>query len=221
MDAHPVKCPYQYIAIEGVIGVGKTSLCRLLAEHMDGICMLEDFESNPFILDFYRSPREFAFKTQLYFLISRFKQHLELPLPDLFRSTLMVDYIFQKDRIFATVNLDDDELDLYNTLWKAREPKIPVPDIVVYLQASTDHLLKRITLRGRSYEKNISREYLEALNNAYNDFFFHYSLAPVFIVNTDSIDFVANPRDLRDLIEKICEPRGGITFYHPGGKEWR
>jgi deoxyadenosine/deoxycytidine kinase len=215
-----IKSLYRYIAIEGVIGVGKTSLCRLLAERLNGVCMLEDFESNPFIQDFYRSPREFAFKTQLYFLISRFKQHMELPLPDLFRSTLIVDYIFQKDRIFATVNLDDDELDLYNTLWKVLEPKIPFPDIVVYLQASTDHLLKRITLRGRSYEKNISHEYLEALNNAYNDFFFHYSLAPVFIVNTDSIDFVANPRDLRDLIEKICEPRSGITFYHPGGKEW-
>ena len=221
MDALPVRCPYRYIAIEGVIGVGKTSLCRLLAEHLDGICMLEDFESNPFIQDFYRSPREYAFKAQLYFLISRFKQHMDMPLPDLFRSTLIVDYIFQKDRIFATVNLDDDELDLYNTLWKVLEPKIPVPDIVVYLQASTDHLLKRITLRGRSYEKNMSREYLEALNNAYNDFFFHYSLAPVFIVNTDNINFVTNSRDLGDLVEKIMEPRSGITFYHPGGKEWR
>lgn len=221
MDAYLGRSSYRYIAIEGVIGVGKTSLCRLLAEHLDGLCMLEDFESNPFIHDFYRSPREYAFKTQLFFLISRFKQHLELPLPDLFRSTLIVDYIFQKDRIFATVNLDDDEIELYNTLWKVLEPKIPVPDIVVYLQASTDHLLKRITLRGRSYEKNISREYLDALNNAYNDFFFHYSLAPVFIVNTDNIDFVANTSDLRDLIAKIMEPHSGIMFYHPGGKEWR
>jgi deoxyguanosine kinase len=221
MDMQPVRCPYRYIAIEGVIGVGKTSLSRLLAEHLNGISVLENFEANPFILDFYRSPREYAFKAQLYFLISRFKQHLELPLPDLFRSTLVVDYIFQKDRIFASVNLDDDELDLYNTLWKVLEPKISVPDVVVYLQASTDRLLKRITLRGRSYEKNMSRDYLEALNNAYNDFFFHYSLAPVFIVDTDGIDFVSNPRELRDLIEKICEPRSGITFYHPGGKEWR
>ncbi len=218
MDSVPFECPYHYIAIEGVIGVGKTSLCRLLAEHLNGICLLEDFDSNPFIRDFYRSPRDYAFKTQLYFLISRFKQHLELPLPDLFRSTLIVDYIFQKDRIFASVNLDDDELELYNTLWKVLEPKIPAPDIVVYLQASTEHMLNRIKLRGRSYERNISREYLEALNNAYNDFFFHYPLAPVFIVNTDNIDFVSNDRDLRDLIENIIEPHSGITFYHPGGK---
>ncbi len=218
MESTPFECPYRYIAIEGVIGVGKTSLCRLLAEHLNGICLLEDFDSNPFIRDFYRSPRDYAFKTQLFFLISRFKQHLELPLPDLFRSTLIVDYIFQKDRIFASVNLDDDELELYNTLWKVLEPKIPAPDIVVYLQASTEHMLNRIKLRGRSYEKNISREYLEALNNAYNDFFFHYPLAPVFIVNTDNIDFVSNERDLRDLIENIIEPHSGITFYHPGGK---
>ena len=218
MESTPFECPYRYIAIEGVIGVGKTSLCRLLAEHLNGICLLEDFDSNPFIRDFYRSPRDYAFKTQLYFLISRFKQHLELPLPDLFRSTLIVDYIFQKDRIFASVNLDDDELELYNTLWKVLEPKIPAPDIVVYLQASTEHMLNRIKLRGRSYERNISREYLEALNNAYNDFFFHYPLAPVFIVNTDNIDFVSNERDLRDLIENIIEPHSGITFYHPGGK---
>ncbi len=218
MDSGPLNCPYHYIAIEGVIGVGKTSLCRLLGERLGGYCLFEDFETNPFIQDFYRSPREYAFKTQLFFLVSRFKQHMELPPPDLFRSPLIVDYIFQKDRIFATVNLDDDELDLYDRIWKTLEPKIPAPDIVIYLQASTDHLLKRIMLRGRGYEKSVSRDYLEALNNAYNDFFFHYSLAPVFIVNTDGIDFVANPRELRDLIAKIIEPRSGITFYHPGGR---
>ena len=218
MDSGMLKCPYRYIAIEGVIGVGKTSLSRLLAEYLGGYCLLEDFESNPFIGDFYRSPREYAFKAQLYFLVSRFKQHMELPLPDLFRSPLIVDYIFQKDRIFATINLDDDELELYDNIWKALEPKIPAPDVVIYLQASTDHLLKRIMRRGRGYERGISREYLEALNNAYNDFFFHYSLAPVFIVNTDNIDFVSNPGDLSDLISKIMEPRGGITFYHPGGR---
>ncbi len=217
MGSDPLKCPYHHIAIEGVIGVGKTSLSRLMADYFGGYCLLEDFESNPFIPDFYRSPREYAFKTQLYFLVSRFKQHMELPLPDLFRSPLIVDYIFQKDRIFATVNLDDDELELYDGIWRVLEPKIPVPDIVIYLQASTDHLLKRITSRGRSYERAISREYLEALNNAYNEFFFHYSLAPVFIVNTDNINFVANPHDLHDLVNKIVTPRSGITFYHPGG----
>ncbi len=215
MGEQSVKCPYHYIAIEGVIGVGKTSLCKLLAEHFKGRCLLEDIESNPFIVDFYRSPREYAFKTQLFFLVSRFKQHLEMPLPDLFHSPLIVDYIFQKDRIFATVNLDDDELDLYNTVCNVLEPKLRSPELVVYLQASTGRLLDHIRKRGREYEKNISSEYLDALNNAYNDFFFHYSLAPVFIVNTDEIDFIESPVQLNDLAKKIAQPHKGINFYNP------
>jgi len=217
MKSGALNCPYDYIVIEGVIGVGKTSLCRLLSERLDGRCILEDFESNPFIEDFYRSPRENAFKTQLYFLISRFKKQLEMPLPDLFDSPVIVDYIFQKDRIFATVNLDDDEMELYNTIWNVLAPKVRPPDLVVYLQASTKRLLERIRKRGRSYEKNISHEYLEALNNAYNDFFFHYSDAPVFIINTDDIDFVESPEHLDDLVSRILIPRSGTYFYHPGG----
>ena len=211
------KNPYDYIVIEGVIGVGKTSLCSLLAERLGGRCILEDFESNPFIEEFYRLPRESAFKTQLFFLVSRFQKKLELPLPDLFDSPLIVDYIFNKDRIFAVVNLDDKELELYNTVWNVLAPKVRPPDLVVYLQSSTGKLLERIRKRGRSYEKNISQEYLEALNNAYNEFFFHYADAPVFIVNTDDIDFVESPGHLADLAAKIVEPHSGITFYHPGG----
>ena len=217
MDKSLVKCPYHYMAIEGVIGVGKTTLCKLLADRLGGRCLLEDFESNPFIEDFYRSPREYAFKTQLYFMVSRFKQHLEMPLPDLFHSPLIVDYIFQKDRIFATVNLDDDELELYNAVCNVLEPKLRSPALVIYLQASTDHLLRRIKKRGRDYEMNISKEYLEALNNAYNDFFFHYMPAPVFIVNTDEIDFVENSEYLNDLTIKIAQPHKGINFYNPKG----
>jgi len=217
MDKPSVKCPYHYMAIEGVIGVGKTTLCKLLADRLGGRCLLEDFESNPFIVDFYRSPREYAFKTQLYFMISRFKQHLEMPLPDLFHSPLIVDYIFQKDRIFATVNLDDDELELYNAVCNVLEAKLPSPDIVIYLQASTDHLLRRIKRRGRDYEMNISKEYLEALNNAYNDFFFHYMHAPVFIINTDEIDFLESYEHLDDLTAKIARPHKGINFYNPKG----
>ena len=212
-----MKNPHDYIVIEGVIGVGKTTLANLIAERLGGRCILEGVDSNPFIRDFYRSPRDFAFKTQLYFLISRFKKIMELPLPDLFDSPLVTDYIFQKDRIFATITLDDDELELYNTLWNVLAPKIRPPDLVVYLQASTKTLLDRIRKRGRSYEKHISVEYLEALNNAYNDFFFHYADSPVFIVNTDDIDFVRSPVHLSDLLTKICEPRSGTTFYHPGG----
>ena len=213
-----LTCPYHYIAIEGVIGVGKTSLCKLLADHFGGRCLLEDFEANPFIADFYRSPREYAFKTQLFFLISRFKQHIEIPPPDLFHSPLIVDYIFQKDRIFASVNLDDDEMELYNLVCGILETKVRVPDLVVYLQASTSRLLDRIRKRGRVYEKNMSTEYLEALNTAYNDFFFHYTSAPIFIINTDDIDFVESPGHLSDLMNNIMKPHTGITFYHPGGR---
>ncbi|MBT4485645.1 MAG: deoxynucleoside kinase [Candidatus Latescibacteria bacterium] len=211
------KCPYQYIVVEGVIGVGKTSLCKLLTERLGGRNILEDFESNPFIEDFYRSPRENAFKAQLYFLIYRFKKQMEIPPPDLFDSPLLVDYLFQKDRIFAVVNLNDDELELYNTIWEVLAPKVRNPDLVVYLQASTGKLLERIKKRNRSYEKNISFEYLEALNNAYNEMYFHYSAAPVFIVNTDDIDFIDSPDHLDDLAAKIVGPHSGINFYHPGG----
>ena len=172
---------------------------------------------NPFIEDFYRSPRENAFKTQLYFLIYRFKKQMEIPPPDLFDSPLLVDYLFQKDRIFAVVNLDDDELELYNTLWNVLAPKVRTPDLVVYLQASTGTLLQRIMERGRDYERNISQKYIEALNNSYNDFLFHYSMSPVFIVNTDDIDFVKSPEHFTDLVRKVVEPHSGISFYHPGG----
>ncbi len=216
-NTNTFECKYNYIVVEGVIGVGKTSLCKLLKEKLGGMSVLENFESNPFIRDFYKSQKEFAFKTQLFYLISRFKQHLELPLPDLFNSPLIVDYLFEKDRIFATVNLDDNELDLYNTLWEVLAPKIKPPQLVVYLQASTERLLRNIAKRNRDYEKNISREYLEALNTAYNDFFFHYSDAPVFIVNTDEIDFVESGEHLDDLVEKIVDNHSGITFYNPRG----
>ncbi|MFC1606329.1 deoxynucleoside kinase [Candidatus Latescibacterota bacterium] len=217
MSERTLQCPYHFIAIEGVIGVGKTSLCRLLAEKFGGRCFLEDFQSNPFIADFYRSPRDFAFKAQLFFLISRFQQHMEMPPPDMFHSPLIVDYIFQKDRIFASVNLDDNELGLYNLVCDVLEPRLRIPELVVYLQASTSQLLKRIRRRNREYEKSISTEYLEALNNAYNDFFFHYTQAPVFIVNTDEINFVDKPEQLDDLARNIAQHHSGITFYSPKG----
>jgi deoxyguanosine kinase len=209
--------PYSHIVIEGVIGVGKTSLCTRLAKDMGGTCVCEKFDENPFIEQFYKTPRAYAFKTQLFYLISRFKQNQELPFPDLFNSPLITDYLFQKDRIFASVNLDDRELELYNLVWSVLEPKVRVPDLVVYLQATTERLLKRIQKRGRDYERNISHEYLDALNTAYDDFFFHYTSAPVFIVNTNEINFVENLSDFDDLVERISEPRTGITFYNPKG----
>ncbi len=211
------EIPYSHIVIEGVIGVGKTSLCTRLAKALGGSYVLEKFDENPFIEQFYKSQRAFAFKTQLFYLISRFRQNQELPFPDLFNSPLIVDYLFQKDRIFASVNLDDRELELYDLVWSVLEPKVRVPDLIVYLQASTDRILKRIQKRGRDYERNISHEYLDALNTAYDDFFFHYTMAPVFIVNSNEINFVESMTDFDDLVARISEPRTGITFYNPKG----
>jgi deoxyadenosine/deoxycytidine kinase len=216
-NASKLESPYRYIAIEGVIGVGKTTLAGLLASMLDGREVLEDYKTNPFIEDFYRSHKTNAFKTQLFFLISRFKTQLELPQPDLFTKTIITDFVFHKDRIYASVNLDDNELELYDSIWKMLEPRVNPPDLVVYLQASTKTLTSRIKKRGRDYEKGITSEYLEVLNRAYNEFFFQYSLSPVFIVNTDDIDFVESPEHLQDLVQSIVKVHGGISFYHPKG----
>jgi deoxyguanosine kinase len=150
-------------------------------------------------------------------MISRFKQQLDMPQPDLFHAPVFADYIFQKDRIFASITLDDNELDLYNLVCGVMEPRVQAPELVVYLQASTARLHDRIKKRGRDYERNISSEYLDALNNAYNDFLFHYRAAPVFIVNTDDIDFVDSSGHFDDLAKAIAEPHTGITFYNPRG----
>jgi len=206
----------RHLAIEGVIGVGKTSLCSLLAPALNARLVLEQAEENPFLSKFYEERRTYAFQTQLWFLVQRYRQLSEAFVQqDLFHPVTMADYSFAKDRIFASVNLDDDELALYDTVARALSRDIPRPDLIVFLQASTDVLLKRISKRGRSYESRMDRRYLEALIEAYNHFFFHYTESPVLVINTSDIDFVDRPGDLDVLLEQIVRVKPGVNFFHP------
>jgi len=204
-----------YIVIEGVIGVGKTSLARLLAEKMDARLVLEEVEENPFLEDFYRDPCHYAFQTQLFFLLSRYRQQLEYPQQDLFQQKTISDYLFDKDKIFAYINLNEKELNLYERLWALLRQDIPRPDLVIYLQANTETLMHRIRERGRSFEREISSEYIQRLNEAYSYFFFHYTDSPLLVVNTAKIDFVHQPDDLADLLEQIRQPHTGTKYYVP------
>lgn len=211
-----------YLCIEGVIGAGKTSLCRLFEERFDARLVLEEVDENPFLSRFYSDRRSYAFQTQLWFLLSRYKQiSVMVAQQDLFHSMTISDYMFAKDRIFASMNLLDDELVLYNNIARVLETSIPRPDLVVYLQASTDVLLKRIEKRGRSFEFNMDRDYIDTLNQAYNHFFFHYTSTPLLIIDTNDIDFVNDIRDLEELVEQIVNAKIGTHFYHPLGSKNR
>lgn len=205
----------RYIAIEGVIGAGKTSLARMLARDLDARLNLEIVETNPFLPRFYENPRRYAFPTQIFFLLSRYTQQQEFLQQDLFHRTIVSDYIFAKDRIFANLNLDDEELVLYERVASALEGRVPVPDVVVYLQASVDVLMRRIERRGRDYERHIRRDYIESLNEAYNHFFFHHEETPLLVVNTSEMDFVRNPEHYRVLRRHIEEPFQGVQYYTP------
>lgn len=208
-----------YINIEGAIGAGKTSLAKTLAEKMDARLILEETEENPFLPDFYKDQRRYAFQAQLFFLLSRYKQQQELFAPDLFHKKVISDYFFDKDRIFASVTLDQREFYLYEKLLSILEKDVPKPDLVIYLQTSSEVLLKRIKERGRLYEKNIDSDYIKALNEAYNYYFFHYTKTPLLVVNTDRIDFVHNKKDLADLLALLKTPLSGTKYYVPmGGK---
>jgi len=204
-----------YIAIEGVIGVGKTSLAKLLAEKLSAKLILERFEENPFLEDFYHEPERYAFQTQLYFLLSRYKQQVELKQVDLFHNLLISDYMFAKDKLFANLNLNEKELTLYERIANLLEREIPTPDLVVFLQASTDRLMVNIQQRARDYEREIAREYIESLNQIYNEFFFRYQKSPLIILNTNEIDFVHNPADLDELVRIIRQPVSGTVYYQP------
>jgi len=208
--------PAYYIAVEGVIGVGKTSLANILAEKLNGRLVLETFETNPFLSDFYRDRERYAFQTQLFFLLSRYRQQMELMQTDIFHKNLITDYLFIKDKLFAYLNLSEAELQLYDQLLTLLIREIPRPDLVIYLQADTERLLKNITKRGRSYEKKMDSKYIEDLNQMYNNYFFRYSETPLLIINTTEIDFVNNPDDLEKILGYIQQPPAGTRLYHPG-----
>ena len=204
-----------YIAVEGPIGVGKTSLVKLIAEKLDARTILEQFEENPFLTDFYDDPERFAFQTQLFFLLQRYQQQQELRQVDIFHNLLVTDYMFVKDRLFASLNLNEKEMVLYETVANLLERNVINPDLVIYLQADTDTLLKNISKRKRSFEKNMSRDYIDALNQVYNEYFFRYQDSPLLIINTNNIDFVNKKKDLEEIIAVVRQPITGTKFFNP------
>lgn len=206
----------RYIAIEGVIGAGKTTLARMLGELLDAKVVLERFEENPFLKDFYKDPDRYAFQTQIFFLLTRYKQQRELAQADLFHRFLVTDYIFEKDKIFAYLNLQDEELKLYETLVSSIQHNIVNPDLVVYLQSSVQRLMANIRQRGRDFEANMQESYIRDLNEAYNYFFFRYRTTPLLIVNSTELDFVANREHFEDLVRAILRPvRAAVEYYNP------
>ena len=204
-----------YIAIEGPIGVGKTSLAQLLSKELGARLVLEDFEDNPFLPDFYNDPERFGFQTQLFFLLQRYRQQQDLRQVDMFQKLLITDYMFVKDRLFASLNLGDKEMQLYDTVASLLERNIIRPDIVIYLQADTNVLMKNIEKRGRNMEKNVTWEYIDALNQVYTEYFFRYQDTPLVIINTNNIDFVENENDLKEVIDYIRQPVSGTKFFNP------
>jgi deoxyadenosine/deoxycytidine kinase len=206
---------YQYIVIEGVIGAGKTTLAKMISGKFQGKFLPEQHEENPFLKDFYRDPKQFAFPTQLFFLLNRYKQQQEVPQRELFHSLLISDYLFHKDRIFASLTLEDRELFLYDKVASMLEQDIPKPDIVLYLQSNTSRLMANIAKRGRDYEKHMSEDYIRSLNEAYNRFFFNYTESPLLIINSTTIDFVQNPRDFEELLAQLKRPISGTEYYSP------
>jgi deoxyguanosine kinase len=205
----------RYLVIEGVIGAGKTSLSRMLSERLSAQLVLEEVEENPFLKDFYRDRARFAFQTQMHFLFSRYQQQRDLRQTDLFSEKLIADYLFQKDRIFASLNLADRELALYERLVGWLELDVVKPDIVVYLQAHPDTLMERIARRNRPFEKDMDKDYIAKLNDAYNHYFFHYTDTPLLVVNTNAIDFVNEPDDYEDLVRRILSHSQGTMYYTP------
>ena len=210
----------RHIAIEGVIGAGKTTLAKLLSDRLSAKLVLEKFDENPFLPKFYEDADRFAFQTQIFFLLSRYKQQQELFQADLFHRFLITDYIFEKDKIFAYLNLEDDELKLYENVMNAVEHTVPVPDLVVYIQSNAARLMTNIKVRGRPFERSMSEQYIRDLNEAYNYFFFRYKAAPLLIVNASQIDFVRNTHELEDLMYEIFRPdKAPVEYYNPAGMQ--
>ncbi|MGD8781853.1 MAG: deoxynucleoside kinase [Ignavibacteria bacterium] len=206
----------KYIAIEGVIGAGKTSLARLISERLGAKLILEQFAENPFLEKFYEERRIYAFQTQMFFLVNRFKQQDQLKQEDLFTEYTVSDYIFDKDKVFAYLNLSSDEIKLYESIFPLLERDIRKPDLVVFLQSTVDRLMYNIKSRDRKIEKSITRSYIKELSEAYNDFFFKYSNTPLLIVNSSEIDFVNNQEHFEELYKHIFrEDRGFIEYFNP------
>ena len=209
------KSTPRFIAVEGPIGVGKTSLARKLAESLSADLVLEEVYENPFLERFYREGRSAALPAQMYFLFARARQIEELLQPDLFANVRVADYLFAKDRLFAELNLSADELALYDQVVATLKVDAPVPDLVIYLQSSVDALLERIARRGIPAERAIDRRYLERLNDAYARYFHAYNDGPLLIVNASQIDPISNSADYDQLFQQIEKTTGGRHFFNP------
>ncbi len=192
-----------HIAVEGPIGVGKTTLAELLAERLNGKLIREPVDDNPYLADFYKNRERFAFQTQIFFLMNRYSRQEQFAYGDLFSACSISDYLFAKDRIFARINLTEKEFVLYDKVSSALERNAPPPDLAIYLTADVDFLMRRIKKRGRPYEKGIDRKYLETLIEAYSGYFFHYSDSPLLVIKADNVDFIRDSEKFSYLIDKI------------------
>jgi deoxyguanosine kinase len=204
----------RHVAVDGPIGVGKTSLVEMLARRFHGTKVLEDVD-NPFLPDFYKKKKGSAFQTQLFFVLSRYQQQQEIAQIDLFTNLVVADYHFPKDKIFACLNLDDSELLIYDKLYTLLSESVRKPDLVIYLQGTLETCLKRIKKKMRTLEKQVTPEYLAQLIEAYNYYFYHYEETPLLVVDTNEIDFVNRPADFEDLIGQIQKTRKGVQYYVP------
>ncbi len=193
----------RYLAVEGPIGVGKTSLAQMLAEDFGGRLILEEAAENPFLGSFYDNPQQYAFQAQIFFLLSRYRQQTGLKQQDLFKHVTVCDYIFAKDRIFAGLNLSEDEMDLYHNVYQLLDARLPKPDLVIFLQADSDVLMSRIKKRGLDYERSLEAAYIRDLAQAYSQFFFQYNETPLLVVNSSGIDFVKNKKDYEILKKEL------------------
>ncbi|MBI1941345.1 MAG: deoxynucleoside kinase [Acidobacteria bacterium] len=216
MTSAPRFEPPRFIAIEGPIRVGKTSLADILAERLNGV-RLRDIEDNPFLESFYRDKPGAAFQAQFYFLFERFRQLRALDLASTSNRTVISDYLFEKDKIFAYMNLGDAELQLYNRYYELLAEQLPIPDLVIYLQAKPEALKRRIAKKNVPIEHHISEEYLEEVVRAYEHFFFHYKSSNLLVVETSEIDFVDRNDDLRELLRRLSQPVKGTQYFLPLG----
>ena len=209
----------KFLAVEGPVGVGKTTLTKLLAESFRYETFLEQPSDNPFLADFYKNPSQSALATQLFFLFQRVKQIQDLKQGDIFTPIHVSDFLLDKDKLFAQVTLSEHELSLYNQIYDYLSLDLPTPDLVIYLQAETKTLFERVAQRGREIEKGISFEYLDLLNESYKEFFLHYDRSPVLIVNSEFLDLAHNQNDYMLLLEKLLEyfnnPEGRMMYFNP------
>lgn len=213
--ASPTGRQHGYITVEGPIGVGKTSLARMLSEKLGARLVLDESGTNPFVARFYEDPDKYAFPAQLYFMLIRYRQQRELVQQELFKQSTVSDYLFSKDRIFAILNLSPDELVLYDQVYRLLDSQMAKPDLVVYMWARAEVLVERLRKRNRDFERHISIEYLERVASAYRDFFFYYEETPLLVVDTSGMDFVEHPEDLEELMREIDRTHTGVQHYVP------